>query len=912
MHGVHERQVLPGFDDAVIESVLWMRKPNIQKYAGGKWANPKALSGYSFALGLMGLVYCIGIDNDSDNDRHIRTAMVYWFFAYAFLQWGTIFIFALRQEVVHLVSALLNTALIASFAFAAVNNSGLKIGGGFVDKYLILCFAVIRLVFFLYSVWLLKMSSNVDLTSIDIISYGCLGISLLVASTCNLTAAGVLGSQICLSTTVIFEVYGASAELLNSSAQKQILPIRFEWMNGNKRVPRHSVLSDEENMISITSSEDSSNDEPSSNFAAPGEEILLGQSDFGSPIVPIFVGLWLYASVKSMALCLTFVDGEQSSTMIYQLSSLMNVVVQTPALIISAIRGQTTYAVFSFSFWLQGVIQLLVILASTTSDRLSLNGDPLMVAIAILQILWLVGSHRAFRPLSFTVMLHITGVLADTISKQPILNAAMQEAFTIVSIVIFAFMALLSLVMIGILLGCYEDVEVSNIAYSKIHNSSDGGRTTLHKSNNHLEDERCPMATSRTQQGLDECIKILNDGGVCCIPTDTVYCLACKANNPEGIKRIYEIKSRPSEKPLSLWLSSIDEIKNVGPEGKGWGPTLFAFMESIWPGCVSLVVSRGEWLNRLGVGSAADLIGTQDSIALRVPDSTITMSLLKETGPLAITSANPSGAADCSHHNQVDDEIAKKIDFILADGASPKTIASSVIDVRDLEQNKIFFYRIGCVPEAEIWAKARTCRTLTMKEGIFSSTISESNLKIVKPLMNFIINTMHCDTWHIYCLHKPNANFHLGLSKSDFVPWKIASKQNPRVLKIFETGISYYTFNDEEVRRDHSSEMLVPINHMWGVCAVLHLCNKRQRDRSGSLQPFDEEDLNSAKFASTILLKHLDIDEVSDNDNVSNINNIQRDAMSIVKFGEGGGKGGDTSRQHAGLMNVNRRASSAF
>jgi hypothetical protein len=112
-----------------------------------------------------------------------------------------------------------------------------------------------------------------------------------------------------------------------------------------------------------------------------------------------------------------------------------------------------------------------------------------MVVIAILQILWLVGSHRAFRPLSFTVMLHITGVLADTISKQPILNAAMQEAFTIVSIVIFVFMALLSLFMIGILLGCCEDVEVSNIAYSKIHNSSDGGRTTLHKSNNHLEDE---------------------------------------------------------------------------------------------------------------------------------------------------------------------------------------------------------------------------------------------------------------------------------------------------------------------------------------------------------------------------------------------------------------------------------------
>lgn len=76
-------------------------------------------------------------------------------------------------------------------------------------------------------------------------------------------------------------------------------------------------------------------------------------------------------------------------------------------------------------------------------------------------------------------------------------------------------------------------------------------------------------------------------------------------------------------------------------------------MESIWPGSVSLVVSRGSWLQRMGVGSSADLIGTHDSIALRVPNSTLTVALLKETGPLAITSANPSGACDCTHHNKV-------------------------------------------------------------------------------------------------------------------------------------------------------------------------------------------------------------------------------------------------------------------
>ena len=77
------------------------------------------------------------------------------------------------------------------------------------------------------------------------------------------------------------------------------------------------------------------------------------------------------------------------------------------------------------------------------------------------------------------------------------------------------------------------------------------------------------------------------------------------------------------------------------------------------------------------------------------------VALLKETGPLAITSANPSGACDCTHHNKVDDVIASKIDYILADGASPMTIASSVVDVRNVDTNELHFYRVGCVPEVK-------------------------------------------------------------------------------------------------------------------------------------------------------------------------------------------------------------------
>ena len=57
--------------------------------------------------------------------------------------------------------------------------------------------------------------------------------------------------------------------------------------------------------------------------------------------------------------------------------------------------------------------------------------------------------------------------------------------------------------------------------------------------------------------------------------------------------------------------------------------------------------------SHVGVGPAYDRVGTRDSIMIRVPDHTMTVHLCDITGPLAITSANPSGEADSTHHSMV-------------------------------------------------------------------------------------------------------------------------------------------------------------------------------------------------------------------------------------------------------------------
>ena len=272
---------------------------------------------------------------------------------------------------------------------------------------------------------------------------------------------------------------------------------------------------------------------------------------------------------------------------------------------------------------------------------------------------------------------------------------------------------------------------------------------------------------------------------------------------------------------MSLWLGSIDDIRSVAPEGKGWTSKLFAFMDAMWPGSVSLVVSRGSWLQRMGVGVAADLIGTDDSIALRVPNSTLTVALLKETGPLAITSANPSGACDCTHHNKVDDVIASKIDYILADGPSPMTIASSVIDVRNIDKNELHFYRVGCVPESFVWKKLNG---LKEKAPPVLADMRNANIAAIQSFMSQIIRLIGCDTYKIHTLVSSSDKRSIMAGKS----WHDVSS---RIKSAFVSGISFYdgdgNTSSEDGNEVESSEMIMPLLNSRGeVYAVLQLLEK--------------------------------------------------------------------------------------
>ncbi|GAA6066327.1 uncharacterized protein si:ch211-153b23.4, partial [Tachysurus ichikawai] len=211
--------------------------------------------------------------------------------------------------------------------------------------------------------------------------------------------------------------------------------------------------------------------------------------------------------------------------------------------------------------------------------------------------------------------------------------------------------------------------------------------------------DSCPHLSSRKVSMVKQIADIMKNGGICGVPTDTVYVLVAACNRPDAVERAYKVKKQAQERPMSLWLSS---MKQLEPVKKQINPLLWDFMEVAWPSSISLVIPRAPWMEFFGLNESSKYIGTPQSIAIRNPDCTVVNHLISMVGPIAVTSANPTGEADTTHHNQVYAKLGDKVDGVLCDGPSPENIASTVVDCTKIESGQIGFFRVGLIPKSKV------------------------------------------------------------------------------------------------------------------------------------------------------------------------------------------------------------------
>jgi L-threonylcarbamoyladenylate synthase len=181
-------------------------------------------------------------------------------------------------------------------------------------------------------------------------------------------------------------------------------------------------------------------------------------------------------------------------------------------------------------------------------------------------------------------------------------------------------------------------------------------------------------------------------GEVLGMPTDTFYGLAADPFNLRAVDRVYEIKSRLRHKPLSLLISSVDQAEELA---QTLPQEFHALARRFWPGPLTLIVKASS---RLPLKVTANT----GNVALRVPNSKIPLAVVEAAQiPITATSANLSGAAECTTADQVRDQLQGKIGIIVDGGVSPREVASTIIDLTD-EEARWSILREGAIPSQEI------------------------------------------------------------------------------------------------------------------------------------------------------------------------------------------------------------------
>lgn len=163
-------------------------------------------------------------------------------------------------------------------------------------------------------------------------------------------------------------------------------------------------------------------------------------------------------------------------------------------------------------------------------------------------------------------------------------------------------------------------------------------------------------------------VDAVNRGEAVVYPTETVYGLGADALEPAAIERVFELKGRSRDKPLSFGVADVDTALDYTDPT----PTEEAFMREFLPGPVTVVVDRGEEI-------PSELTGGVERVGVRIPDHEIALELLRSSGPLTATSANVSGSPSVTRLSDLDGRVRDGAGAIVDGGETPGT-ESTVVD----------------------------------------------------------------------------------------------------------------------------------------------------------------------------------------------------------------------------------------
>lgn len=193
---------------------------------------------------------------------------------------------------------------------------------------------------------------------------------------------------------------------------------------------------------------------------------------------------------------------------------------------------------------------------------------------------------------------------------------------------------------------------------------------------------------------IDEAVALLKKGGVIAFPTETFYGLGADARNEAAIDKIFGIKGRDFKNPI---LVVIGDVRHLESFAKDIPVEARKLMDRFWPGPLTIVF-------RAAASVPPKLTAGSGKIGIRLTSHPVALEISKRLGgPVTATSANLSGAPECSSAADVLSQLAGRIDGVVDGGLTPGGKGSTIVD-------------------------AAVCPVKVLREGVISAALIQDTL----------------------------------------------------------------------------------------------------------------------------------------------------------------------------------------
>jgi len=189
---------------------------------------------------------------------------------------------------------------------------------------------------------------------------------------------------------------------------------------------------------------------------------------------------------------------------------------------------------------------------------------------------------------------------------------------------------------------------------------------------------------------LEQAAELIKQGKIVVFPTETVYGIGTNGLDENAVKKLYEAKQRPLDKPISLLVSNMEMVNLIA---KDITEIEYKIMEKFFPGPLTIILKKKDIVPDI-------VTAGQDTVGIRMPSGEIARKLVEMAGlPIAAPSANITGEPSGTNLQEIKKHFEGKADYFIDDGDSELGVSSTIVKVVD---GKLQILRQGSITLEQI------------------------------------------------------------------------------------------------------------------------------------------------------------------------------------------------------------------